>query len=268
MSAYSAFRDNLQNRVPWWLGDRHLKTPPYSVGFRFLWVIMAVYDATVETVMQGLQAAWPGVGTPTALPLIGRSRGITRGEADTDATFTVKLRSWLTKWQGAGSMRQLAIEIHEYLGNAPKVRIVNRAGFMTTVAADGTVTTAQCAWNWDGTSNPERVGYWSDLWIIIYPTQWAIADNWGAGTWGALDGGGLGHQAGRVAVDAIKGIIGQWKSAHSKVRAVIWTSDATRFDPATPSSLPDGQWGNWGTTGAGARVASHRNLTTCRYWEP
>lgn len=267
MSAYAKFRENLQNRVTWWLSDRHLTTGE-STGYRYLWVIHAVFDATMQYVLEGLQAAWPGVGTPTALPLIGRSRGITRGEADTDATFGGKLRSWFDKWPNAGSMRQLAIEIHEYLGNAPRVRIVNRAGFMLTVAADGTVTTAQCAWDWDSVSNPERASHWWDLWIIVYPTQWALADNWGTGVWGAGDGGGLGHQAMRQAVDAIKGIIGQWKSAHTNVRAVIWTSDSALFDPATPASLPDGEWGNWGTTGAGARVASHRNLTTCRYWEP
>lgn len=266
MSAESRIRDQLREWVPWWLADRHYSSGK-TVGFRFVWAMVAVLDCYMEYVLQGLLAAWPGVGTPTALPMIGRSRGIVRGQADTDDQFAAKLAIWLDKWAGAGTQRQTAIEIHEYLGNAPRVRIVNRAGHMVTVAADGTVTTDDIAWDWDSVSHPERAGYWSELWIIVYPTQWALESDWGVGTWGE-DGGGFGHAASRVEVDAIKQIVAQWKSAHSKVRAIIWTSDTALFDPSDPGTLPDGEWGGWGTTGGGSRVASHRNTTTCRYWEP
>ena len=175
--------------------------------------------------------------------------------------YVTKLKEWLTKWAGAGTQYQLATEIHEYLGNAPMVRIVNRAGHMVTISTSGVITTAQVAWNWDSTSNPERSGFWSELWIIVYPTQWAIAPgSWGDGeAWGAGDGFGLGHQVSRVEVDAIRSIVDQWKMAGSYVRAIVWTSDPTLFDPATPASLPAGTWGQWDSGG--------RNLTTCRYWE-
>ncbi len=265
MASESRIRDQLRGWVPWWLADRKYSSGK-TVGFRFLWAMIAALDAYAEWILQSLFAPWPGYGTPTALPLIGRSRGILRGQADTDASFATKLRLWLTKWAAAGTQEQLAIEIHEYLGNSPMVRIVNRAGHWVTVAADGTVTTAEADLDWDSVSHPERAGFWSEMWIIVYPTQWAVAPDWGVGTWGST-GFGLGHEANRVEYDAIRGLVAQWKSAHSKVRAIIWTSDASLFDPAVPASLPNGSWGDWGTTGDGARVASSRNVTTCRYWE-
>jgi hypothetical protein len=266
MSDVVRIRDRVRGYVPWWLSDRHYSSGK-TVGFRFMWAVISALDVYMQVALEALQSAWPGKGTPTALPLIGRSRGILRGEADTDAQYAAKLRMWLDKWANAGTQRQLAIEIHEYLANRPQVRIVNRAGHWVTVAADGTVTTATASWNWDSVSNPERSGFWSEMWIIIYPTQWAFSGNWGDGRqWGARDSG-IGHRVSRQEVDAVKGLIGQWKSAHSKVRAVIWTSDATLFDPTNPATRPDGTWGTW-SIGSATRVPSGRNLTTCRYWEP
>lgn len=261
-------RDQLRRWVPWWLSDRRFSSGK-TVGFRYLWAMIACFDAITQWILEGLLAAWPGAGTLTALSLIGRSRGIIRGQTDTDVEYASKLRQWLDKWAAAGSARQLAIELHEYLGNRPRVRIVTRAGFWVTVATDGTVTTTQAAWNWDGTSNPERSGYWSEMWVIIYPTQWAVNPTvYGTGrSWGLGDGFGIGHKVSRIEYDAVRGLLNQWKSAHTRISAVVWTSDATLFDPATPASLPNGAWGDWSVGGTGARVPNSRNLTTCRYWE-
>lgn len=261
MSARSRIRDQLRDFVPWWLSDRHY-TDGKTVGFRYLWAMIAMLDCYMEFGLQSLIAPWPAVGTPTALPRIARSRGITRGQADTDATFALKLIDWLNKWAGAGTQRQLAIEIQEYLGNHPRVRVVNRAGRMVTVETDGTVSMVDCAWDWDSVSNPERVGYWSELWIIVYPSQWAH-------TASINDGPtvGMGHTVSRVEVDAIRGIVAQWKGAHAYVRALIWSDDAAAFDPSTPGTLPNGNWGNWGTRGNGSRVLSDRDTAASRYWE-
>jgi hypothetical protein len=259
-----AVREQLRDYVPWWLQDRKYSSGKV-VGFTFLWVLAAVLDAMAEWLLQSLRAAWPGKGTPTALPYIGRSRGILRGQADTDDAYAARLRMWLDKWRDAGTQRQLAIELHEYLGNAPRVRIVNRAGHMVTVAADGTITEATCAWDWDSVTNPERATWWSELWVIVYPTQWATTGTYGDGRdWGPDPARGFGHAVTREEVDAVKAILGAWKAAHSKVRAVIWTSDAALFNPAAPATLPNGRWGQWSIAGA----PSDRNVSTCRYWEP
>lgn len=229
--------------------------------------MVAPYDALMDVLIQGIRASWPGVGTPTALALTGRSRGIIRGQADTNDQYATKLTQWLDRWRLAGTAETLAIALHEYLGDSPRVRVVNRAGRWLTVDTDGTITRDTAAWDWDSVSNPERSGYWSEIWVIIYPTQWAIAGNWGDGTdWGDSKDG-FGHDVTQQEVDAVTGLLAQWKSAHTKVRTVIWTSDGTLFDPATPASLPDGTWGQWGNTDSGTRISS-RNTTTCRYWEP
>jgi hypothetical protein len=261
------YRDWLATLLPWWLSDRRLSSGKWT-GYRFLWSIVAYLDALIEAGLQALKAPWPGVGTPTALPFIARSRGILRGQADTDASFASKLTRWLDKWRRAGSQYQLAVELHEYLGNAPVVRVINRAGHWVTINADGSSTVSDATWNWDSLSNPERAGFWSELFIVIYPTQWALQGNYGAVTaWGSTSFG-LGHLVSRQEWDAVHAIVAQWKGAHSKVRAIIWTSDATLFDPAVPASCPDGTWGEYGGFNlTGSRVASGRNTTTCRYWE-
>lgn len=264
------FRDAFRKFITPWLSDRGGETAGPNTAFRYLWSMIAPLDAAADILTQGLNAWFPGVGTPTALPLISRMRGILRGEADTDDTYAALLKTWLDLWRAAGSADAIAMAIQRYLANHPKVRIVTRSGYWVTLNTDGSIVRQQQAWDWDSVSNPERSGYWSEIWIIVYPTEWGTSgpflDTTGAPTWGA-DDLGIGHDVGRVAYDAIRGLIAQWKSAHTRVRAVIWTSDATLFDPNTPASLPDGQWGNWGTTGNGSRVASHRNTTTCRYWE-
>lgn len=262
MAATLRLRDAFKSVSPWWLSDR--PTAGKTVGYRFLWSMISVLDVLAEGLLQGMRAAWPGAGTPTALPYIGRSRGIARGQSDTDDEYAAKLRAWLVRWEDAGSMEGLARELHEYLGNHPRVRIVNRAGRWVTME-NGVLGTTDAEWNWDGVSHPERAGFWSELWIIIYPTQWAVRGSMATLT--PQDGYGLGHLVSREEVDAVKGIVSDWKSAHSRVRAVIWTSDATLFDPDDSDSLPDGTWGAWGGVGSGSRTASGRNTTTCRYWE-
>lgn len=270
MTASRRFRDEIRSYVVPWLSDRHAAKPELSAGFRFLWSMVAPLDAAMDALMQGVRAAQPGQGTPTALPLIGRSRGILRGYGESDAGYGARLPGWLDRWRIAGLAEAIARAIQEYCPNHPKVRIITRSGVWVTLELNGTITRTTAPWNWDAASNPERAGYWSELWIVVYPSPWATSGTYGDGVTyglGASGGLGLGHQVTRVENDAIRGQIGQWKSAHSKIRAVIWTSDAALFNPAVPASCPDGTWGEWGSAGSGPRGPSGRNYSVCRYWE-
>lgn len=264
MTARVRFRDMVAALVPPWLSARVGK----NVGYRVLWAMAAPLDSAAQTVVEGILSWFPGLGTPTALPLIGRSRGLRRGRMETVTDYAVRLRGWLDAWREAGSDERLARELQTYLGDAPRIRIFKRTnGACMTLNPDGTVVRhATTAWDWDSVSNPERAAFWSEMWIVVYPTPFLKR----AGTLGGLsnDGYGIGHRVKLQEAEAAKGILAQWKSAHSRIRAVIWTTDATLFDPETPASMPDGTWGNWGNYGSGSRVKGNRNLSTCRYWEP
>lgn len=270
-------RDTLPSLVTTWLSDRVQNGR--TVGFRVLRALVMGLDALLDMAVQGLDA-WFGFGTPTALPLLGRSRGILRGRSETQAEYATRLRAWLETWPEAGSSELIALSIHQYLGTNPTVRIIQRGEVIggvlqpskwVTCESDGTITRTSALWNWDTISHPARSDaaepYWSDEWIVIQTSPFAER----SGTLGSMtgeDGHALGHAAAHAEVDAVHGLVGQWKGGHSCVSAVIWTTDATLFDPTDPSTCPNGRWGAWGMYDGSLYVPSSRNTTTCRYWEP
>lgn len=268
MAARLRLRDAISRLpVPWWLSDRRFSGK--TVGYRLLWGLISVLDVLLEGLLQGMRAAWPGAGSPAALPYIGRSRGVIRGVADTHAEYAAKLRRWRDRWAIAGSMEWLAREFQDFLGDHPRIRIVSRSGKWLTLEEDGTITRDGAAWDWDSVSNPERnqpdAPCWSDVWVIVYTSEWIPRQ-------GALgdvtnDGFCLGHLATPAWAAELKGVISEG-APHTCVRAVIWTTDEDLFDPDEPSSLPDGTWGTWSLNVGGSRVKSGRDLTSCRYWEP
>jgi hypothetical protein len=265
------FRDRFRDYTPAWLQN----TPGLNVAYRTIWMVCAALDVMMEAIIQGRAAAFPGLGTPTALPLIGSSRGIRRGIDETDESYALRLRNWLDTWENAGADAIVLAELQAQITPLPKCRIVARNGHWTTLDPDGTVTVTDAAWDWDGNSNPERndptVPCWSDYWIIVYSPPWAITGTSLAalvGLWGthAL---GCGHAVPRSPLDAIVTLVAQWKGAHTRVRCVIWSYDATLFDPANPASLPDGWWGHWSREDPGnpGTWISSRD-PSARYWIP
>jgi hypothetical protein len=261
------FRDSFRSYIPLWLANR----PDRNVGYKLLYSIFLPLDWLMQGIVEGLQAQWPGLGTPTALPMIGRSRAIGRGEAESEASYAQRLIRWLDMHIDAGASKVLAAQIHYYLANTPVVRIVDRAGQWTTVAQDGSITQTTAPWDWDSKSNPERAGHWWDLWIIVYPCEWPTTGTNLAslvGVWGARTGVGIGHEVPRAAVQAILALVAQWKGAHTWVRAIVWSYDPSLFDPLNPSAPgnPDGTWGEWSKNVNGTEVPA-RN-PTCRFWEP
>lgn len=259
MAASTRFRDSIRAYIPVWLSDRLKK----NVGFRFLWAVVATHDALADVTVEGVQAAWPGQGTPSALALIGRTRGLVRWQDEASDSYAMRLRGWLETWARART-REMALQLHGYLRSKPKVRVITRGGEWITVGTDGTVTEQDASWDWDSLSHPERASWWSDLWIVIYTSQYLVRP----GTMGALpaidDGYGLGQMVPRTDFDAIATMLGELKGAHSRIRAIIWCSDPTLFDPAVPATCPDGTWGGWGY---GTPSTCTRDLTSCRYWE-
>lgn len=268
MTARIRFRDAFTAYVPQWLSDR----PSTNVAYRTIWAMSSVLDAAAEVLVQGLQAPYPGVGTPTALPLIARSRGIARGLADTDASAAATLRGWLDARKRKGSARELARQIQAYLPGSPRVRVITRSGVWTTLESDGTITVENAPWDWDSSSHPERndpaAPWWSNLFVVIYSTAYVNQGVFGGGTKFG-DNEGLGQRIPREQSDELRGIMREWKRASTRIRCVIWCPDPTKFDPTDPGTCPDGFWGAWSLAAYGGnsyRVPSHR-FTFCRYWE-
>jgi hypothetical protein len=262
--AHLSFRESLRRYVPPWLSDR----PGRSVGFRFLYGIVSVLDAGAEVLVQGLQARMPGVGTPTALPYIGRDRRIFRGPQQTDAAYAAELVRWLEYWRTAGNAYTLALALQTFLyPGAPRVRLVTRSGLWWTLEPSGALSWHEADpnnWDWDSITHPEKADDWSEFWVIVYPPHFDDAGDWGASdgqTWGAGKAFGLDTETGTI--DAIKRLVQQWKGAHTRCVCLIVAYDATSFDPASAPGapgMPDGHWGNWSKdNGSGGRVKSRRD---------
>lgn len=265
------FRDAFAKYTPRWLADRPGQQNGPTFGYRTLWAMIAPLDVLADVAVQGLQAGL-GIGTPTALPLIGRSRGLLRWQDESDAAYAARLRGWLDAWRAAGSMEVIARQIQGYMRSTPyQIRVWNRAGFTGTLTGSSWTTGMQ-AWSWDEDSNPERSFYWSELFIVVQTSsQWAFAGAWGSGTWGDAPLG-LGHDVTTEESDAIRGLVNQWKAAHTYVRVIVWCSDSSKFDPLANTGA-SGAWGQWSDNSG---QPSERNkvyangptaLDVCRFWE-
>ncbi len=267
-------RHALKSLVPNWLGDLR----GLNVGFAVLFVIALIGDLLIEVMFQGLFASWPGKGTPTALGLLGRSRGLVRGIGETDAAYSERLRGWLDLWPEAGSDETLGRLIQAYLGNNLVVRVVDRRGRFTTINADGSVTkVTDAAWNFDTTELPDRAGWWSDLWIIVYldsrwPVYTSLADAAFIAAWGSETGFRTGLQVPQSVVSDINAIMAVFKGAHSWIEALVFTTDTSLFVPGSLGvTYPDGRWGAYSREIATVQSAA-RPITSAggiiRYWDP
>lgn len=257
--------DGLERIVPWWMRKR----PRLEHAYKYLWASAAMCDALIDALMQGVQAAWPGYGTPTALDEIGATRGIVRGLSDTNADYALRLRGWLDDAQRWGSDEDIARDLHNYLRGRPMVRVVDRNGQWTEVNAAGALRTFTAPWDWDSLTHPnaatERP---TDIWIVVYGSAYEHQPSWAA-----LDSThGIGHDVPLIESEQAIAILKESKPAHNFIRCVIWVDEASEFDPEAPEEdgivpgMPDGRWGKWSKSdGLGGRVPS-RN-TNFRYWE-
>jgi len=261
-----SFRETLRGYVPPWLSDR----PGRSVGFSYLYAMVSLLDAGAQFAFEGLQARFPGQGTPTALQYIGRDRCIARGPNESDQAYAARLVAWRRAWRMAGNTISLLDNLAAYFApRAPLLRVVNNGGVWTTRAPEGAITIYRAVpnnWNWDN-----RPDLWSRIWPIIYANggiPFADGGEWGDGSRRWNDGGTIGTSLSPEDVAALDEIVSTWSSATTRCPCTIIAFDPQSFNPlAAPGSagMPDGTWGTWHKVVGG--VAVHARLQTARYIE-
>jgi hypothetical protein len=283
-----AFTDDLKDIVANWRSNR----PGKNNGFKFEWSMVLPLSVFMEQLLQGINAWMPGSpnATKTALPLVGQTRGLIRGEAEATDKYEARLRNWIGPypftadiWSNMGKSAQLAQAIQTYLGNNPVVRVIERIFGGTTARwvtanTDGTISDVVATWDWDslgGWTDATRtytgattVGFWSDFWIVVYPCEWPITGATLASLvplWGGLSLDGTGHAVTPQANDAIRALLAQYKGDHCWCRAIIWSYDVAKFTPSTPTV--DGHYGNWGKPDGSGSTTVARDASA-RYWIP
>lgn len=259
-------RDTIASYMPSWLQAR---VPEGLVNaFKYFYACAMLCDLGIEYCYQGLQAQYPTVATPTALPYIGRDRVLPRGILESDESYALRLQRWRTYWRGAGKAYSLMRQIQAFLTpSKPRIRIVNESGTWRTLNPDGTTevveTYGAVNWDWDSQDLPSR------FWIIIYSDAgpWNPDGTWGDGKkWN--DGRTWGTTAVFEQIDALRAIVREFKSAGDLCQNIIVAFDPTSFNPlAAPGSpgMPDGTWGHWSKVSGGVHVPAR--LATARYFD-
>jgi hypothetical protein len=224
------------------------------IGF----VVDVLKNAFAERMRQALLARFPqndplGVTTPPpdALAAIGRDRRIVRGFNESAVAYARRLIAWRATWKRAGNPFALMQQLSAYLGPGPAFRTVDVRGNWFSLNADGSMAALlnQANWDWDGAV--DALTRWSRFWVVVYPNGlWTQQRKWGdGGKWG--DGNTWGSTATVDQVTSMQGIVRDWKPAGTLCVNVILAFDNTTFVPTLArdaTGLPNGTWGNWGTT--------------------
>lgn len=267
MAENLSFRAGIRRILPPWMRDR--PTLGKTVAYRYAASWAAVLDVLMQAAIEGMLSALPTHGTPTAFPFHGRDRGIVRGPEQPASDYALQLTEWLKFARRAGNAWSVASNLQRYLGpTPPKVRIVTRGGFWTTLNSDGSLEFHRgTAWDWDSVTHPERADSWWDIWVIVYAPPFTTAGTFGddsGDSWGQAKA--FGHETSIGNARQIKALVHKFKGAHAHVVTLIMAYDAASFDPETLASFPtDGTWGNFSRLSGGVRVRSR--VSTARYWE-
>jgi len=222
------FRESIMEIAPPWLLGETGQGVQYAAG--------TVIDSLAEWNNEGIKAAFPGIGTPDALALIGRDRVLDRGPTETDAHYASRLSKAFDTWATAGAAPTLLKQLLAWFNPATNtpIRVVSNAAVwhsINPVTEIVTKTVVGTNWTWDGFA-PVR---WFRGWVILDSSAapW-LPDLWGApGTWG--DGGTWGSNATLTEVAQLQRIVRKWKPAHVSCLNIIVIFSATHFEVADAS---------------------------------
>lgn len=275
MAIGRSLRAALASVVPTWLAN----LPGFRNLYAYCWTVALLGDCLREIAWEGQLAAYPGVGTPDALALIGPSRGLTQGPSEDNGVFAARCIAFRDAWAIAGAAQSVAEQLQSLLvgtgglgpGVYPVIRVVDRAGNAITVHADQSVTFSTLSWDWDdlggwvderGWRPPASVEtYWADRWILIQDpfAHWTgFADsNWLA-AWNT-DDQTIDSRCPQSIVQAVLSLVSTFKGGHMWVRAIVFAPDPTTV-------VPSGYWGNWSRNVSGVQTATR--TPSLAYWIP
>ena len=110
------FRDSVKDFSPPWLANDTPASTGYAggQGGRFMYTLGLMTDTNLEKLNQAMKAHMPGVGTPTALPLLGDDRLIERGLTESDEAYATRLSGAFDAWRSAGTDRGVLTQVLDY----------------------------------------------------------------------------------------------------------------------------------------------------------
>ena len=235
-------RDLFADTLPTWLNGEN--------GSRYNYLFGVTLDVLLQWVREGKRASMPGYGDASALPYIGRDRGIPQGIDESADSYAGRLQAAIDDWHRAGNAGSIVGQLLGYVPAALICRCVNYLSCWDQTV-DGNPATgvthidhsAAPDWNWDR---------FYALRAIYHFMTWVILD--GTETWSQIHCGdvdlrcGDGHTCGSTMTDgqvrSIRNIVKQWKAQGAVVRWIIVMFDNTIMDPLIddPTALPDGTW--------------------------
>ncbi len=203
-------------------------------------------DAIADWMIEGVEAAMPGIGTPDALHLIGIDMSIDRYPGDTDDHYATRLQRAVDSHRVHGNGPELLRQLVAYFFPSIEtpVRLVsNRAVWHEIDLVTGAITKTNVGtnWIWDALAS---VRWWRG-WIVIDSSAgpWTV-DDWDdtdASLWD--DGGVWDSNITLEQVDLLQRIAARWKPARMVSRTII-IFDATLFrrtNTAHPNPNGDGE---------------------------
>lgn len=231
-----------------------------SVGAKLLYVMGLAGDKAIEKLDQAVRARMPGLGDPSALPLIGADRVMVQGPNEPNAAFALRLQDAFAAWQRAGNAWSVLRQLVAYFSPlGPRIDDWSNTGARDEFAAGADPTqppvhTPPGTWNWDGLTTR-----WWRMWTILFASSTTPVVCTGEGTWGDGDKWGDESKSWGLSLPeptwaTVRTIIDTWKAAHAFHVWTIVSLDNTLFNPASPSTMPDGTWAHWSKTVGGFRV--------------
>jgi hypothetical protein len=231
-------------------------------------------DVATTQLAAGLRLSQPLRCDSSALPSLAKDRNITVYPTESVDSQRTRLSQWnqLHKQRGThqGELRHAA---PYFLPSQPVVRIVHQSGdglsatwhsFGTDVFGEpaqySVLKMSPSNWDYDG-----RTSAWSRFWVLIYDTGYPSGNPRWSSEASTYDTAGLAYDGGTSyggvssaqAQDIVRLFL-TWKSAHSRLAAVILVrpvvnasdayvepANAANYTVAPVTDHP--AWGNWGT---------------------